>query len=127
MRVSDASRTSEIAQNAISKSEHVWHITGSKYPNRDRTTGVAPSERRACVWCENCKATMAEALSIDMDEMMAILAETEPEHSHATDDMTIELNVVPNIMTDAERSDMSRGVSHLPPVRHVSLSERSCA
>ena len=68
---------------------------------------------------------MAEALSIDMDEMMAILAETEPEHSHATDDMTIELNVVPNIMTDAERSDMSRGVSHLPPVRHVSLSERS--
>ena len=36
------------------------------------------------------KATMAEALSIDMDEMMAILAETEPEHSHATDDMTIE-------------------------------------
>ena len=72
---------------------------------------------------------MAEALSIDMDEMMAILAETEPERSHATDDMTltIELNVVPNIMTDAERSDMSRGVSHLPPVRHVSLSERSCA
>ena len=69
---------------------------------------------------------MAEALSIDMVEM-AILAETEPEHSHATDDMTIELNVVPNIMTDAERSDMSRGVSHLPPVRHVSLSERSCA
>ena len=47
---------------------------------------------------------MAEALSIDMDEMMAILAETEPEHSHATDDMTIELNVVPNIMTDVERS-----------------------
>ena len=43
----DASRTSEIAQNAISKSEHVWHITGSKYPNRDRTTGVAHSERRA--------------------------------------------------------------------------------
>ena len=73
---------------------------------------------------------MAEALSIDMDEMMAILAETEPERSHATDDMTIELNelnVVPNIMTDAERSDMSRGVSHLPPVRHVRLSERSCA
>ena len=33
---------------------------------------------------------MAEALSIDMDEMMAILAETEPEHSHATDDMTID-------------------------------------
>ena len=41
---------------------------------------------------------MAEALSIDMDEMMAILAETEPEHSHATDDMTIEANVVFNIM-----------------------------
>ena len=36
------------------------------------------------------KATMAEALSIVMNEMMAILAETEPEHSHATDDMTIE-------------------------------------
>ena len=50
---------------------------------------------------------MAEALSIDMDEMMAILAETEPEHSHATDDMTIELNVVFNIMTDVERSDVS--------------------
>ena len=47
---------------------------------------------------------MAEALSIDMDEMMAILAETEPEHSHATDDMTIEANVVFNIMTDVERS-----------------------
>ena len=53
------------------------------------------------------KATMAEALSIDMDEMMAILAETEPEHSHATDDMTIEANVVFNIMTDVERSDVS--------------------
>ena len=50
------------------------------------------------------KATMAEALSIDMDEMMAILAETEPEHSHATDDMTIELNDMFNIMTDVERS-----------------------
>ena len=50
------------------------------------------------------KAMMAEALSIDMDEMMAILAETEPEHSHATDDMTIGLNVVFNIMTDVERS-----------------------
>ena len=48
-----------------------------------------------------------EALSIDTDEMMAILAETEPEHSHATDDMTIELNVVFNIMTDVERSDVS--------------------
>ena len=47
-----------------------------------------------------------EALSIT-DEMMAILAETEPEHSHATDDMTIELNVVFNIMTDVERSDVS--------------------
>ena len=53
------------------------------------------------------KATMAEALSIDMDEMMAILAATEPEHSHATDEMTIELNVVFNIMTDVERSDVS--------------------
>ena len=52
---------------------------------------------------------MAEALSIDMDEMMAILAATEPEHSHATDDMTIELNVVFNIMTDVERSDVSVG------------------
>ena len=50
---------------------------------------------------------MAEALSIDMDEMMAILAATEPEHSHTTDDMTIELNVVFNIMTDVERSDVS--------------------
>ena len=47
---------------------------------------------------------MAEALSIDMDEMMAILAETEPEHSHATDDMSIELNDMFNIMTDVERS-----------------------
>ena len=64
------------------------------------------------------KATMAEALSIDMDEMMAILAETEPEHSHATDDMTIELNVVFNIMTDVERSDVScRGGRWLTPVR----------
>ena len=52
---------------------------------------------------------MAEALSIDMDEMMAILAETEPEHSHATDDMTIELNdVVSNIVMDAKRARMSR-------------------
>ena len=58
---------------------------------------------------------MAEALSIDMDEMMAILAETEPEHSHATDDMTIELNVVFNIMTDVERSDVSWRTSHLRP------------
>ena len=47
---------------------------------------------------------MAEALSIGMDEMMAILAETEPEHSHATDEMTIELNDMFNIMTDVERS-----------------------
>ena len=50
---------------------------------------------------------MAEALSIAMDEKMAILAETEPEHSHATDDMTIELNdnmYMFNIMTDVERS-----------------------
>ena len=42
-----------------------------------------------------------------MDEMKAILLETEPEHSHATD-MIIDLNdVVSNIMTDAERSDVS--------------------
>ena len=67
---------------------------------------------------------MAEALSIDMDEMMAILAETEPEHSHATDDMTIEANVVFNIMTDVERSDVSW---RKPPSTSsdVSLSERS--
>ena len=71
----------------------MWHITGSKYPNRDRTTGVAqpvsltPSAVRE-LQAAPAKATMAEALSIDMDEMMAILAETEPEHSHATDDMT---------------------------------------
>ena len=48
---------------------------------------------------------MAEALSIDMDEMMAILAETEPEHSHATG-MIIDL--VSNIVMDAERARMSR-------------------
>ena len=40
----DASWTSEIAQNVISKSEHVWHITGSNYPNRDRTlASLSPS------------------------------------------------------------------------------------
>ena len=87
----DASRTSKIAQNAISKSEHVWHMTGSKYPNRDRTTGVARSERVRELQAAPAKATMAEALSIAKDEM-AILAETEPEHSHPTDDMTIDLN-----------------------------------
>ena len=67
---------------------------------------------------------MAEALSIDMDEMMAILAETEPEHSHATDDMTIEANVVHD-GRGALGSRMSHGVSHLPPGRYVTLSERS--
>ena len=115
---------SEIAQNAISKSEHVWHITGSKHPNRDHNCAAPSSAVRELR--RTGEGHDGEALSIT-DEMMAILAETEPERSHATDDMTIELNVVPNIMTDAERSDMSRGVSHLPPVRHVSLSERSCA
>ena len=65
---------------------------------------------------------MAEALSIDMDEMMAILAATEPEHSHATDDMTIELNVVFNIMTDVERSDVSW---RKPP--STSLALMACA
>ena len=57
---------------------------------------------------------MAEALSIDMDEMMAILAETEPEHSHATG-MIIDFNdLVSNIVMDAERARMSRGVSKPP-------------
>mgnify|MGYP001242933908 CR=1 FL=1 len=69
---------------------------------------------------------MAEALSIDMDEMMAILAETKPELSHATDEMTIEFYVVFNIiyMTDVERSDVSW---RKPPSTSsdVSLSERS--
>ena len=67
-------------------------ITGSKYPNRDRTTRSSSAVRE--LQAAPAKATMAEALSIDMDEMMAILAETEPEHSHATDGMTIELNDV---------------------------------
>ena len=70
------------------------------------------------------KAMMAEALSIDMDEMMAILAATEPEHSHATDDR-IERGVQHHDGRGALGPRMSRGVSHLPPVRHVSLSERS--
>ena len=70
---------------------------------------------------------MAEALSIDIDEMMAILAETEPEHSHATYDMTIEANVVFNIMTDVESARSSDVSWRKPPspARHVSLSERS--
>ena len=69
---------------------------------------------------------MAEALSIDMDEMMAILAETEPEHSHATDDMSIE-NDMFNIMTDVERSVLGCLVAYKPPSTSsdVSLSERS--
>ena len=53
---------------------------------------------------------MAEALSIDMDEMKAISPETEPEaeHSHATG-MIIDLNdLVSNIVMDAERARMSR-------------------
>ena len=54
------------------------------------------------------KAAMAEALSIDMDEMKAISPETELEHSHATG-MIIDLNdVVSNIVMDAERAWMSR-------------------
>ena len=85
----------------------MWHITGSKYPNRDpQLASLTPSAVRE-LQAAPAKATMAEALSIAMDEMMAILAATEPEHSHATDDMTIELNVVFNIMTDVERSDVS--------------------
>ena len=80
----DASRTSEIAQNAISKSEHVWHITGSKYPIRDRTTGVARPSAVRELQAAPAKATMAEALSIDMDEMMAILAESESGESAAS-------------------------------------------
>ena len=52
---------------------------------------------------------MAEALSIDMDEMKAISPETELEHSHATG-MIIDLNdVVSNIVMDAkQRAWMSR-------------------
>ena len=54
------------------------------------------------------KAAMAEALSIDMDEMKAISPETELEHSHATG-MIIDLNdLVSNIVMDAERARMSR-------------------
>ncbi len=57
------------------------------------------------------KAAMAEALSIDMDEMKANFSrrtETEPEHSHATG-MIIDLNdAVSNIVMDAERARMSR-------------------
>ena len=85
----------------------MWHITGSKYPNRDRTTGVAPSVVRE-LQAAPAKAAMAEALSIDMDEMKAISPETELEHSHATG-MIIDLNdVVSNIVMDAERARMSR-------------------
>ena len=76
-------------------------------PESGRTTGVALTPTVVELQAAPAKATMAEALSIDMDEMMAILAATEPEHSHATDDMTIEANVVFNIMTDVERSDVS--------------------
>ena len=47
---------------------------------------------------------------------MAILAETEPEHSHATYDMTIEANVVFNIMTDVE-SARSSDVSWRKPTQ----------
>ena len=83
----------------------MWHITGSKYPNREPHNCVLTSAVRE-LQAAPAKATMAEALSIDMDEMMAILAETEPEHSHATDEMSIELNDMFNIMTDVhvERS-----------------------
>ena len=78
-------------------------------PESGRTTGVALAPTVVELQAAPAKATMAEALSIDMDEMMAILAETEPEHSHATDDMTIELNdVVSNIVMDAKRARMSR-------------------
>ena len=51
---------------------------------------------------------MAEALSIDVDELKAISPEIEPEHSHATG-MIIDLNdIVSNIVMDAERARMSR-------------------
>ena len=106
--IQDASWTSEIAQNAISKSEHVWHITGSKYPNRDRTTRRSLERVVRELQAAPAKAAMAEALSIDMHEMKAISPETEPEHSHATG-MIIDLNdVVSNIVMDAERARMSR-------------------
>ena len=83
-------------------------MCGKKTPESGPHNCVAPSSAVRELQAAPAKATMAEALSIDMDEMMAILAETEPEHSHATDDMTIELNVVFNIiMTDVERSDVS--------------------
>ena len=66
------------------------------------------------------KAAMAEALSIDMDEMKAISPETELEHSHATG-MIIDLNdVVQHRDGRGARLDVSCGVSHLRPDRHVS-------
>ena len=87
----------------------MWNVTGSKYPNRDRTKGVAQSESAVReLQAAPAKAAMAEALSIDMDEMKAISPETELEHSHATG-MIIDLNdVVSNIVMDAERAWMSR-------------------
>ena len=52
------------------------------------------------------KVTMADALEgIDLGEMVGILAETEPQHSQATDDVFVDLNdIISNVMTDAERS-----------------------
>ena len=49
---------------------------------------------------------MADALEgIDLGEMVGILAETEPQHSQATDDVFVDLNdIISNVMTDAERS-----------------------
>ena len=49
---------------------------------------------------------MADALEgIDLGEMVGILAQTEPQHSQATDDVFVDLNdIISNFMTDAERS-----------------------
>ena len=49
---------------------------------------------------------MADALEgIDLGEMVGILAQTEPQHSQATDDVFVDLNdIISNVMTDAERS-----------------------
>ena len=70
-------------------------------------TSLSPSVVRE-LQAAPAKAAMAEALSIDMDEMKAISPETELEHSHATG-MIIDLNdVVSNIVMDAERAWMSR-------------------
>ena len=75
---------------------------------RDRTTRRSLERVVRELQAAPAKAAMAEALSIDMDEMKAISPETELEHSHATG-MIIDLNdVVSNIVMDAERAWMSR-------------------